>query len=510
MNNPNEDGRQADCPEFAQNPSDGTNFRPTMMQMLVQSIHHVTGKCNISYTLLIIVCITAVLALYNEYASFSQRFVKLSHLAHNEEIKRLIESSCDTVRQGADSLQTEYCILTSDISERLLDNYVQHFVDTQFFTFPIIGVTISTADVTTFLSLAVLIMTAWCYVCIRSENFATGKILNMTQEYPLQFRKYIFYSICFHNIFFPTTFRNKPYERLSDKKSGMPLSKTLANNKRKNDDYNTWFNRTTRRGSMATVLFLLPIIIAIANSVVMLYESCDLAKYVFPTNRCVVYGDNVLIYSDTPEKYTGQYTDKHKKFVSLSKPYRMDADSKIYQKTEPLIKYVTAIRWVTALSLLLSLLIFHFCIHCIKYLKRTNDIMFSYKSAIKCEEEFETLYQKLHKKGEEKEIVRAHIIQLKDPVYILPDNMIFGFTVFAPNSISELIDNIKNLEIGEEDKALRINLRKRIIDAIDAGNIFKSVQDLHNEWYCIIFDTKQISAPDDGIAPATQVANSNL
>lgn len=457
--------------------------RQAMMRMLVESIHHITSKCNISYTLLIIVCITATLALYNEYASFSQRFVKLSHLAHNETVQNLILKNRESICPHADSLQTQQYISNSEIAEQLLNNYVQHFVDTQFFTFPIIGVTISTADVSTFLSLAILVITAWCYVCIRSENFATGKVLNMTQGYPLQYRKYIFYSICFHNIFFPTTFRNKPYSNLSDKKSNASLEYTLKSNKKKNDDYNTPLNRTTRRGFIATLLFLLPIIIAGSNVIVMLHESFD----IFPTDRYIVYDDTdcVLIYSDTPEKYVDKFTDKQKLFVQLSKPFRMDTDSELYQRNEHLIKYVTAIRLVTVLSTVLSILIISFCVHCIKYLKSTNNIMFDYKSAIKCEEEFEMLCKKIPE-GIDR-ITKAEVVRFvsspkkKDPY----KNMIFGFTVFAPNNLEKLKNNISKLELADKPPKYA-EWKKQIYELIQSDDIIEP----RDEWYCIIFEIR--------------------
>lgn len=493
MNTLNTDDCQPAYISKAKNNCSDEHFQQPMMQMFVNSIHHITSKCNISYTLLIIVCITAILALYNEYASFSQRFVKLSHLVHSEFIQDSIQTSLTTSAQNAGSVQIHPQTLKSEHACQLLNEYIRNFVDSQFFTFPIIGIKISTADVTTFLSLAILVITLWCYVCIRSENFATGKVLNMTQEYPLIFRKYIFYNICFHNIFFPTTFRNKPYDRLSDKKLGMGLSKTLSNNKNKNDKYNTLFNRTTRRGNIAVVLFLLPILIASANSIVMLHESFDITKHIhiLDTDRCIELEntDIVLIYSDTPEKYADEYTDKQKIFLQLSKPYRMDANGDIYNKIERLIKYTAAIRWVTILSVVLGLLIFYFCWHCIKYLKRTNDIMFCYKSAIKCEEEFNTLYQQLEK--EQINITSASIVRLSQQLDEVYDNKIFGFTVFTPNNIEELKKNINNLGFDKDtDKG---KIQKHILELIKHESIRARVENMHNEWYCIIFETQKKS-----------------
>lgn len=220
----------------------------------VRMAHKSTGRSYWAFSAMVVISAITLIAVFNEYFSYDRIFFKYTNLALREnvftdsiavsEIKRIHGDSvmkvlakdnidiADTIpidvyqelvlrakRISNDSIVANVESIPfkklNPVSEELRNNFIRNSLDSRFITIPLLGVKISSSDILILIGLAYLIISFWLFICIRSENFTIGKILILAQDKSIEVRRYVFYGICFNNMFFPTTLRRTPYDDLS-------------------------------------------------------------------------------------------------------------------------------------------------------------------------------------------------------------------------------------------------------------------------------------------------------
>lgn len=427
-------------------------------KMYVDAANRNTSRCNWSYACLLIVCVTALMALYNEYWSFGERFIKATKIVrtpevYDEYLKAIVAyggyNTADSIHYSRFHEQVKD---GSNLDQMLLANLVRNWVDTQYFTFPILGLKISTADVTSVLSLCIIIILIWCFFCIRSENFTLGKILNATQTHPLYFKRYILYGICFKNLFYPVTLRNKPYLSLSGTYLG-GVSVKAANVQDKGRNYNTWYNRISKRYFSYIILFLLPFVVVVAHLVCLSSEMGNYTSSFSQLDFVKEIHNNGLNPEDVKNYYNNGCEVKKTAetavpvlHLNTEKIYRMNMPHGIYGVTENYVHYGRSIMWITIFSLACLFAVCFLIYKIIRFLYSTNRILYQYKYQIKCEEEFRDLVEQLKiRKNEYTALEAIRIDEIPDSKFKCDDtNMVFGFSVYDTNCVGNIIRNIKS------------------------------------------------------------------
>jgi len=93
----------------------------------------------------------------------------------------------------------------------------------EYINIPIIGITISVEDFFIIMSFTFFLLSWFLKYTIKAENLTIGKILTIFNKKSVDLKELMFYGIVFNNLFFPTTQRKKPYEKLKE------IEKTLTN-----------------------------------------------------------------------------------------------------------------------------------------------------------------------------------------------------------------------------------------------------------------------------------------
>lgn len=109
---------------------------------------------------------------------------------------------------------------------------------------PFIGSSFSVEDMFPIMIGVYLLAFLWLYYCIRAENLCVGKILNKLYVAKNQkVKRYVFYSIVYNNIIFPSTRRREPYDHVDipGKKIKDKIDKLAEKNKPHRDRFNKLF-----------------------------------------------------------------------------------------------------------------------------------------------------------------------------------------------------------------------------------------------------------------------------
>lgn len=323
------------------------NEKKFLAELYVHSANRSTSKATWAYSLLIVVCVTAGMAFYNENFSFMKKFSQSVALVYDKEFReqeiarfdsRNKKDEADTARE-IDSLCNTMQISFQDKSIHgiLVESLLKKYVDTTFFSFPVIGIGISTSDIISVLAACIILTFLWSLICLKNENLVIGKILNRTQDYPLYLKKYILSGIGFENVFFPISYRNKPFARLETNEIKERIEYVTSQEKR----YRS--NILSSHRMLSSLLFILPLAV-------------------------VAFGLVVTIRD-----------------ISASKLFRAGIPADLFSKATGLSGYNDGINIVVGIMCVTMLVLI--CLYCkaIKYTRATGDILFDYKNTIKYE-----------------------------------------------------------------------------------------------------------------------------
>lgn len=416
-----------------------------LASLYVRSANRITSKAIWAYMLLLIVSITTLMAVYNEWISFSQRFVKMSVYAHGKEIRELCacqqtldslnRAECDAsetlaVKNRMDSLRMKLCdgdtnrINEQTIPGRLVLQYVDNFVESQYFTFPVIGIKISTSDVFTILSLCMSLVFAWCYFCIVNENRIVGKILNRTVDYPLHLKQYILSGIAFSNIFFPVSYRNNPYERLEHRPD--TLVRKLRVMERKEARYEK--KVVMHQSAVAWCLFFIPVLFVLVG---------------------LVFGFTDL----------GSFGNMQSLLENI---YRLGTDPELYRVADHLVSYSIWIRGSLIFSALLLGLMIYLACRIIVYVRSTSSVLFDYKNTIKYETELNAICKTCVERQCRNFDLR--LFPVKGAAKWVQTGMAYGFSLYVKRVPAEKSESDRRRGVGTVYGTAEI---ERILDFLD-------------------------------------------
>ena len=434
-----------------------------MAELYVQAARTTTKRCYWAYSALLLVCITAGLTFYNEYCSYMEKMIKMSGIVLSEPLKSEYVSN---LAKGKVYTPADVAFYTNNnpIFDSLWREQIRNWVETQYMSIPLLGIKLSTSDVMAIMSFLFVIIMAWCYYCIRSENFAVGKVLVSTQNSKfLDVKKYVFYGICFNNIFFPTTSRDTPYKEL--KRLGNVVTE-ISTHQKKLDHNHKPFVKMKRY--IPKILFLLPIVmlcVDIGMHISDLYTldspdySCfkELIKNPDDPNATVMAKACVLKNGVTVNNTTVHFNGE--KIFRFGFPHGI---------TNLANSGSTGMIWksliMTSVILVIVVLLMH---QIFKYLNGTSSALREYKKLIKDEQARDRLMHIFAEKGcldDGKKVVDRIILansQTKDS-RMFDSNVYFGLTgIYASELQNHLSWAIEHLE-GAQDAANQDDLRKDI------------------------------------------------
>jgi hypothetical protein len=348
--------------------------------MYIKMAHIVTSRAYWAFSVMAVVCIMTLVVLFNHYYSYEEYMYKKMNilLRLNNPTKDTLDKNVtkNTVTFGTVS-QSELIkelkagnIFPLDslsfikgenpISKRIRENFISNHIEASYISIPILGIKVSVNDILFVMSFTFLILSAWLYLCIRSENFTVGKILSLNQTKNIDIRRYIFYGICFNNMFFPTTQRRKAYSTLSN------IAKSLCEELK---DIPIKSKRPKWRNEIVFWIFFIPLVIMVMN-------------------LCIHCFDILSVISDNKEyttiKYNIRENDKDTTktyFINDSKIARMDSnDVNICNKKDPYRKYLW---WIFGISASCVFALSGPCYKSYRYQKGTSKVLYHFKQRFK-------------------------------------------------------------------------------------------------------------------------------
>jgi hypothetical protein len=380
--------------------------------MYVKMAHVVTNRTYWAFSIMIIVSIMTIVVLFNHYLSYEEHFIKkmnvllrVSDSTNNNATKNKIDTIVfgrmgqsellealklkDTINSilPIDSLKLMLPEKQNPFSKEIREQYIRNHIDASYISIPIIGIKISINDILILMGLAFLILAGWLYLCIRSENFTIGKALSLSKNKSIDIRRYIFYGICFNNMFFPTTQRKQAYSELSNITKSLieELEDFRVKTKKK---YKKWWlikwGIRLWRGKL-NLAFFIPLIIMIVN----LY----------------IHQQDIRSLVDESKTYTTIKYDNNTYYINDSKIARFDfKDENIHNEKDP---YKTYLWWIFSIALGLTVFTCYYCWKTYKYQLGTTNILYHFKQRFKHEDDCEKNidYHKLQNKPADVQIV---------------------------------------------------------------------------------------------------------
>jgi hypothetical protein len=347
--------------------------------MYIKMAHVVTHRAYWAFTVMTVVCIMTAVVLFNHYFSYEEYlYKKMNVLLRLNDSTKYAEDRKDTITYRTisqnelikklktkdilplDSLGLIKGESENPISKKIRENYINNHIESSYISIPILGIKVSVNDILIVMSFTFLVLSAWLFLCIRSENFTVGKILSLNQTKSINIRRYIFYGICFNNMFFPTTKRKRAYSTLSN------IAKSLDEELK---DIPIKSSRSKWKNEIVCWIFFIPFLIMFANLCI---HCCDISN---------VTSDNkkyTIIQYKTCEN--GKDTIKTY-FLNDSKIARMDFnDVNISNNKDPYTLYVWWIFWISVCSVVVLL---KPCYSTYKYQKGTSKILYHFKQRFK-------------------------------------------------------------------------------------------------------------------------------
>ncbi|MDR1199775.1 MAG: hypothetical protein LBK94_12330 [Prevotellaceae bacterium] len=340
--------------------------------MYVKMAHVVTNRVYWSFTVMTIVCIMTLVVLFNHYWSYEEHLYKKMNvylrLNDRQDKTNTANITKDTILFGnitQDELINKLNagkILPIDslglikeeniISEKIRESYIDNHIESSYIAIPILGIKVGVNDILIVMGITFLILSLWLFVCIRAENFTIGKILSLNQTKNINIRRYIFYGICFNNMFFPTTQRRKEYSALSN------ISKSLMDELK---DIPGKAKRSKWRNSWVCLIFFIPVAI-------------------MAFNLCIHINDVSSLTSDNKNYKTIEYKAQ-KYYINDSKMARMDfKDVNVKTENDPYDKYLW---WILGVSTCFVFSLFYFCKATYKYQIGTSKVLYHFKQRFK-------------------------------------------------------------------------------------------------------------------------------
>ncbi|MDR1984399.1 MAG: hypothetical protein LBQ28_06220 [Prevotellaceae bacterium] len=354
--------------------------------MHIKMAHVVTNRTYWAFSVMIVVIVMTVVVLFNHYYSYEEQMYKKMNIllrVNNLDTQGSLKIANDTLTMKSDSMIVETIIfseITRDslikrlnagtilpidslgrieeknqnpISQAIRENYIRNHIESAYISIPLLGIKFGVNDILVLMSIAFLVLSIWLYLCIRSENFTIGKILSLSQTKSIDIRRYIFYGICFNNMFFPTTQRSKPYNALSN------ISKSLS------EELNEIPVKMKKRPRWTRILlsyvFFIPFIIMALNIAIHRWDILNILG---------------------KDEYTTIKYKNREYYTNDSKTARLDfKDENI--KTggdDPYKKYLDIVFWFSAA---LIVLIGYCCHKTWVYQNGTNKVLYRFKQRFK-------------------------------------------------------------------------------------------------------------------------------
>jgi hypothetical protein len=318
--------------------------------MYIKMAHITTARSYWAFSVMIAVAVMTFTVLFNHYYSYDKAVLKQAniYLRNDHGIAHLSgESSSDT------ALFKTIGNGLNPISDEVRKNIIRNYIDANYITVPILGIKISIDDVMLLMGITFCILSCWLFYCIRSENLTIGKILSLNQNKRIDIRRYIFYGICFNNMFFPTTQRHRPYKELS--KVNKSLNEEL-------DDIPRKKARKKWKNELLSYIFFLPIVIM---------------------GMCFAHHIPEIYRMDSDKKdlitveYEGEkYTINNAKIASFDSKGHVNYDGSNQE-----------LKRILYISCLITLLTFYQCYRTVIYQKGTNRILYDFKKRFKHEDD---------------------------------------------------------------------------------------------------------------------------
>ena len=257
--------------------------------MHVRMAHKATGRTYWAFSATIVAVVATITVLFNHYWSYEELMFKKMNIFLREGIGETNSdfSKKDTILFGQikqdelieslkkneiKDLETLEFGEPNPISKSIREHYIRNHIDSMYITIPLFGIKISVNDILILMGLTFLVLAIWLFFCIRSENFTIGKIVSLNQNTDVNIRSYVFYGICFNNLFFPTTQRFTPYRYLYKKSDSFDeeLKEIPTKKRQKRNSYHKHF------------IFFIPTIIMIGNFI---FHIDDITSKIFDEKK---------------------------------------------------------------------------------------------------------------------------------------------------------------------------------------------------------------------------------
>ena len=387
--------------------------------MQVRMAHKVTGRTYWAFLATIVAVVITIIVLFNHYLSYEELMFKKMNIYLREVIGA---TDSDSIK-NSDSIIKDTLFFTpisekellnwlekneikdfdtlkfgngNPISQQIREHYIRNHIDSMYIIIPLFGIKISVNDILILMGLTFLVLAIWLFFCIRSENFTIGKIISLNQHKEINVRSYIFYGICFNNLFFPTTQRLKPYKNLHES------SHTLVEELEKIPT----IKRKKRRAVHKHAIFFIPTIIMI---ITLSLDRYDIKRKIFDE-----------------KDYTMVEYKNEKYFIDDAKTARFDFhDYNIAtEDNDPFKKHLNII---LIISSILTICIFLMALQTCKYQIGTNHILYLFKQRFKHDEDCQK-NMKFHEHKLENKTKEIHVTDIDSRVVFTQRNCYKKYT----------------------------------------------------------------------------------
>lgn len=334
--------------------------------MYISMAHKVTSRSYWAFSAMVVISVVTCIVLFNHYLSYDQQVFRKANIhlrdyAKADSIQQVRNKSLTYLNTFSGKEDTTsranfetipFIENVNPISDDIRKNVTRNYIDSIYITIPLLGVKISSNDILILMGIAFFVISCWLFICIRSENFTVGKILSLNQGKNIAMRRYIFYGICFNNMFFPTTQRHNPYENLSEPYKQLNLELKEMPEKVK----------TNRRNYMHLIFFI-PVLVMSVCIILHINDVNNIIKN--DQAKVVKYGDKEYVLKD-------------------SKVAALDFQDVRLENNDYTLPYFRII-FISAITL--TVLTFFASYKSYRYQKGTSNILYQYKRKYKHEDD---------------------------------------------------------------------------------------------------------------------------
>ena len=229
----------------------------------VKSAHTSTKRIYWAILFILILFTMNIVGLYNHHFSVSavnsrkdyqdkrdievqaSELAKKNGIVDSAQYKLAIDSLEGVYKKNREELKGKdkmNYLVTLDIEEKA---YFEKNMELGYTHPYFIGNSFSVEDMFQIMTLVYLFAFSWLYYCIRADNLCVGKILNKlyvkgNQKVYRNLKRFVYYSIVYNNIIFPSTRRREPYAAIenTDKDLKGKINNFITTHKRYRDIFN--------------------------------------------------------------------------------------------------------------------------------------------------------------------------------------------------------------------------------------------------------------------------------